>query len=190
MTDYNREFRVAELNRILPMVKDTMSRKEHVSYLDGKIYDLRHTETELEEKVESLERTLAVSVCDLPDIAVDCIRECLINYQAKLDNLKSSIADLQTQVDACEEKCSFEDDLYYSISTALAVPDGFLKWSEIQEESLDCYIYLLSLAYGFRHPITVSTLFEGKRSIDVFTGLMKHHYTPKYVEKVFKDIEL
>lgn len=190
MADYNRELRVAELNRILPMVKNTMSRKEHASCLDGRIYDLEHTETELKEKVESLERTLAVSVCDLPDTAVDCMKECLINYQAKLDSLKSSIADLQIQVDACDEKCSFEDDLYYNISITIATPGGFLNWSEIQEKFLDCYIYLLSLTNGCRHSITVSTLFEGKRGVDVFMGLMKYHYTPEYVEKITKNIEL
>ncbi len=189
MTDYNRELRVAELNRILPMVKETMALEKRNFDLMKKQYKFNTIQKALEEKISFLQRTLAVSSNDLADIVISDLQECLSKYQTGLECLNSFIAVLEEQNSLEEARLNFDNNLYFAICSSIATDEGFLNCLEIQEEFIPYYIYLLKLTQLSRHCITIKMLFQGEQGVTTFLDLLHSKYSQAEVEKILTDIE-
>lgn len=139
-----RKAKVNELNRILPMVTNTM-RKER------KILCARD---ELAEKVLEGNKVCQAlkKVKEVPEILQNTSTD-ISGYStlfAKLEEKKKSLEEVIDEYTATIEEISseyeFEVDLYRSIAAIIATEGGFLKREEIQEKYIVEYIYLLLIS--------------------------------------------
>ncbi len=187
-----KEFRISELNRILPMVLDTLVKKHHLELLTARWRNLGNDYRLVTKQIDKLSLLLD-EFEDSSSISfkeeIESTQKRLLELKQRSSILKQSIATCKNEIHNLREQYHLESDVYKGIVSNLVVRGGFLPKEEIKAEYLSAYIYLLSLTdrFGY-HVITMANFFEGKEGIKAFLDLIHATYTPEYVQKILAAI--
>lgn len=139
MNDFIRKQKVNELNRLLPMVRETIRKEKKInSLIDER--DRKEEELEKVEKTISQLEFLIITLSEEKDFSKPALEEFQLVLDAqkkKQEELVIPIADYNTEIDKYTDEFEFETRLYKSITSIIATAGGFLKNEEIQEEFLE-----------------------------------------------------
>lgn len=187
-----KEFRISELNRILPMVLDTLVKKHQFEVLNARYKNLGDEYRSVTKQIDKLS-SLLDEFEDSSGISfeeeIEFTQKRLLELKQRSANLEQSLATCKDEIHDLRGQYYLEKAVYAGIVTNLGVLGGFLPKEEIKAEYLSAYIYLLSLTDGFAyHVITMSNLFEGEEGVKAFLDLIHATYTPEYVQKILAAI--
>ncbi len=139
-----RKAKVNELNRILPMVTNTMRKERKILCARDELAEKVLEENKVCQALKKVE--------EVPEILQNTSTD-ISGYStlfAKLEEKKKSLEEVIDEYTATIEEISseyeFEVDLYRSIAAIIATEGGFLKREEIQEKYIVEYIYLLLIS--------------------------------------------
>lgn len=187
-----KEFRISELNRILPMVLDTIVKEHRLELLTARWQKLGDDYRSVTKQIDKLSSLLD----EFEDSSGISFQEEIEVIQKILSKLEQTSSTLEQSIDTCKDEISIlreqsilERRFYEAVVSSLFIPDGFVSTEEINKNYLSSYIYLLSLTDGFgHHAITMSNLFEGEEGVKAFLDLIHATYTPEYVQKILAAI--
>ncbi len=139
-----RKAKVNELNRILPMVTNTMRKERKILCARDELAEKVLEENKVCQALKKVEEVPEILQNTSTDISGSS------TLFAKLEEKKKSLEEVIDEYTATIEEISseyeFEVDLYRSIAAIIATEGGFLKREEIQEKYIVEYIYLLLIS--------------------------------------------
>ena len=189
--DYARETKVRELNRILPMVRKSIEKERKINQLKKerimKTSELEKTETFIE-RVKKLQ----TDIKSMPDVQakIKGIDENLAKLkheqQSKEETFNKEISSYNATINELETEWIFENQLFQAIASVLATEGGFLEETEIEEDFLKEYIYLLSMNidYVYKQGLEVKTLLKEPKAIDKFYDLIDEKFDESTANKI------
>lgn len=181
--EYARKLCVSELNRILPMVRETIKKQQSLNKLLDEKEDKEKELRNLNEIIQHL-MNLILLLSDDNDMISKCEALKKVKEEEK-EKLKSSIYTIDEIVSGLEYRLDFEKKLYKSVFQLIASKKNhiFLDKNELKEEFLKEYIYLLVC-----DPIlTKGNFFIGNCYTD-FCEMVNKKYTPAQA-KILETIE-
>lgn len=139
-----RKAKVNELNRILPMVTNTMRKERKIlcarDELAEKVLE-KNKVCQALKKVEEVPEILQNTSTDISGSST-----LFAKLEEKKKSLEEVIDEYTTTIEEISSEYEFEVDLYRSIAAIIATEGGFLKREEIQEKYIVEYIYLLLIS--------------------------------------------
>ena len=127
-----RKAKVNELNRILPMIINTMRKERKILFVKDELSEKMLEKDQVCQALKKIE--------EVPEILQSTSKD-MPGYSTLFEKMKytDTIKEISSEYE-------FEVDLYRSIAAIIATEGGFLKREEIQERFIVAYIYLLLIS--------------------------------------------
>lgn len=155
--EYIRNMRVNELNRLLPMVRNTIKKEREYASLAQKLDEQEEKLKKVGDILDSIEFLLKNDLIEKSD--KEYISLVKGNLESVKEKLSHEVDELCVKVDNLEDELDFETGLYKRCTVALAVSGGFLFSNEIKKDFIQEYIYLLLMPSDFANRLTMKKLF-------------------------------
>ena len=139
-----RKAKVNELNRILPMIINTMRKERKILCVKDELSEKMLEKDQVCQalkKIEEVPEILQSTSKDMPGYST-----LFEKMKKKTKSLEDAIDDYPDTIQEISSEYEFEVDLYRSIAAIIATEGGFLKREEIQEMFIVAYIYLLLIS--------------------------------------------
>lgn len=136
-----RKAKVNELNRILPMIINTMRKERKILFVKDELSEKMLEKDQVCQalkKIEEVPEILQSTSKDMPGYST-----LFEKMKKKKKSLEDAIDEYTDTIKEISSEYEFEVDLYRSIAAIIATEGGFLKREEIQERFIVAYIYLL-----------------------------------------------
>ena len=171
-----RKLKVSELNRILPMVRETIVLERKINQLECKREVDEEFLEEVQKSIINIELILNTSqeVCAVTDKNKMIFQNLLCNQQKKAEDIAKRIDLINIEINEISDYWKMGIDLFKAILSIIVTAHGFVNKDEIQEEYLEEYIYLLSLDDEFHKRFIRGNLFKGKEALDEFYRIISN----------------
>lgn len=171
-----RKLKVSELNRILPMVRETIVLERKINQLECKRDEDEELLEEVKKSIINIELILNTSqeVCAVTDKNKMIFQNLLCDQQKKAEDIAKRIDLINIEINEISDYWKIEIDLFKAILSIIVTAHGFVNKDEIQEEYLEEYIYLLSLDDEFHKRFIKGHLFKGKEALDEFYRIISN----------------
>ena len=139
-----RKAKVNELNRILPMIINTMRKERKILCVKDELSEKMLEKDQVCQalkKIEGVPKILQSTSKDMPGYST-----LFEKMEKKKKSLEDAIDEYTATIKEISSEYEFEVDLYLSIAAIIATEGGFLKREEIQEMFIVAYIYLLLIS--------------------------------------------
>lgn len=139
-----RKAKVNELNRILPMIINTMRKERKILCVKDELSEKMLEKDQVCQalkKIEEVPEILQSTSKDMPGYST-----LFKKMEKKKKSLEDAIDEYTATIKEISSEYEFEVDLYRSIAAIIATEGGFLKKEEIQEMFIVAYIYLLLIS--------------------------------------------
>lgn len=139
-----RKAKVNELNRILPMIINTMRKERKILFVKDELSEKMLEKDQVCQalkKIEEVPEILQSTSKDMPGYST-----LFEKMKKKKKSLEDAIDEYTDTIKEISSEYEFEVDLYRSIAAIIATEGGFLKREEIQERFIVAYIYLLLIS--------------------------------------------
>lgn len=139
-----RKAKVNELNRILPMIINTMRKERKILCVKDELSEKMLEKDQVCQalkKIEEVPEILQSTSKDMPGYST-----LFKKMEKKKKSLEDAIDEYTATIKEISSEYEFEVDLYRSIAAIIATEGGFLKREEIQEMFIVAYIYLLLIS--------------------------------------------
>lgn len=139
-----RKAKVNELNRILPMIINTMRKERKILCVKDELSEKMLEKDQVCQalkKIEEVPEILQSTSKDMPGYST-----LFEKMKKKKKSLEDAIDEYTDTIKEISSEYEFEVDLYRSIAAIIATEGGFLKREEIQERFIVAYIYLLLIS--------------------------------------------
>lgn len=160
-----RKWKVAELNRILPMVTETIKKEARLRQLGNEIEEKEDFLKEITKSIQYL-KELPLLLSNVTEVTESFEQQISLLRQQQEDSKEN----LRTEIEACESEYErltiewkLETQLYRAILNVIATEGGFLLPEEIQEEFIKEYIYLLVFDNSFSNRFDIEKLIKGDK---------------------------
>lgn len=155
--EYIRNMRVNELNRLLPMVRETIKKEREYASLAQRLDEQEEKLKKVGDILDSIEFLLKNDLIEKSD--KEYISLVKGNLESVKEKLSHEVDELCVKVDNLEDELDFETGLYKRCTVAIAVSGGFLFSNEIKKDFIQEYIYLLLMPSDFANRLTMKKLF-------------------------------
>lgn len=171
-----RKLKVSELNRILPMVRETIVLERKINQLECKRDEDEELLEEVKKSIINIELILNTSqeVCAVTDNNKMIFQNLLCDQQKKAEDIAKRIDLINTEINEISDYWKIEIDLFKAILSIIVTAHGFVNKDEIQEEYLEEYIYLLSLDDEFHKRFIKGHFLKGKEALDEFYRIISN----------------
>lgn len=145
-----RENKVSEVNRILPMIRETINKQKNIKGLEEKLEQQENFCNQLNKELKGLRST--INVVELDETAKKRLEKIKEDKEKTKEKVVILIEDYEHQIRELKAQIDFEDALYSAIGNAITigVPSdsplcGAYDITELQEEWIEEYVYLISM---------------------------------------------